>query len=126
MAGRTRRIEIEDLIGGSVLDAEGRKLGRVVDVLVTGLPRPEVVALALGAGAWLARLELDSPLLRLLRPLRRRPRLVKVVPWRHVAAVENRVTIRLKPGWEAESEEIDMDEPVVRQPRSRARRRATR
>jgi sporulation protein YlmC with PRC-barrel domain len=122
MARGKRTIEIEDLVGGRVVDAEGRTLGHVVDVLVTGLPRPEVVALALGAGAWLARLEVDSPLLRLLRRSRR----VKVVPWRHVDAVEDRRMIKLKPGWEAESEEIDVDEPVVRQERSQDRRRATR
>lgn len=125
MTGRKRTIEIEDLVGGRVVDAGGRTLGRVVDVLVTGLPEPEVVALALGAGAWLARLEVDSPLLRLLR----RPRRVKVVPWRHVASVEGRTTIELKPGWEAESEDVDVDEPVIRrrQPvRSQDRRSASR
>jgi sporulation protein YlmC with PRC-barrel domain len=122
MPGRSRTVEIEDLVGSRVVDAEGRTLGHVVDVLVTGLPRPEVVALALGAGAWLARLEVDSPVLRLLRRSRR----VKVVPWRHVRSARGS-TIQLKPGWEAESQEVDIDEPVIRQPaRSQERRRASR
>jgi sporulation protein YlmC with PRC-barrel domain len=103
-----RTIDIEDLVGGRVIDAEGRSQGHVVDVLVTGLPRPEVVALALGPSAWLARLEVDSPLRRLLRRTK-----VKVVPWRHVAALEDRTTIRLKPGWEAEAEDLEIDEPVA-------------
>ncbi|HXM56195.1 MAG TPA: hypothetical protein VOB72_12460 [Candidatus Dormibacteraeota bacterium] len=121
-----RRIEIEDLVGGRVVDAEGRTQGHVVDILVTGLPRPEVVALALGASAWLGRLEVDSPLRRLLRRTR-----VKVVPWRHVAEVEGRTTIRLKPGWEAEAEDLEIDEPEVRrrgrggrQPRASQERRS--
>jgi sporulation protein YlmC with PRC-barrel domain len=106
-----RTLEIEDLVGGRVVDAEGRDQGRVVDVLMTGLPRPEVVALALGPSAWLSRLELGSPLHRLLARTR-----VKVVPWRHVAAVEGRTTIRLKPGWEAEARDLEIDEPEARSP----------
>jgi sporulation protein YlmC with PRC-barrel domain len=119
----SRTIEIEDLVGNRVVDAEGRSQGHVVDVLITSLPRPEVVALVLGANAWLARLEVDSPLRKLLRRHR-----VRVVPWRHVASVEDRVLIRLKPGWEAETEDIDVADPEEAGQRraSHARRSASR
>ena len=100
MSDRVRTIEIEDLVGSRVVDADGERVGHVVDLLLSGLPRPEVAGLAVGSAAWLSRLELDDATRRLLgRPP------VRVVAWRHVDGIDERRVIRLRRGWSYEADD---------------------
>lgn len=79
------------LIGASVQDAAGRRLGTVVDLAITGLPDPEVVQLILGARAVPGRLQVDVPV-----PHRAERRgTVRIVPWEEVEEVRGRV-VRLR------------------------------
>ncbi len=79
------------LIGASVHDAQGRRLGTVVDLAITGPPEPEVTQLILGARALAGRLQVDVPVPR--RAERRGT--VRTVPWSQVEEVVGRV-VRLR------------------------------
>lgn len=79
------------LIGASVRDAEGRRLGTVVDLAITGLPDPEVKQLILGARALAGRLQVDVPVPRNAE----RRGTVRIIPWSDVEEVRGRV-LRLR------------------------------
>lgn len=59
MNALVRAIRIDDLISSRVIDADGRSLGKVVDVCVTADGRYEVLELLVGSSGWLSRLDLD-------------------------------------------------------------------
>ena len=86
-AAVSRTLRIADIVGSRIVDADGKRLGRVVDLELDARGR-EVTALVLGRSAWLHRLHLQ----RLLR--RHRAQRVK---WSSVATFEGG-TIRLKEG----------------------------
>lgn len=79
------------LIGAVVRDADGHRLGTVVDLGITGLPEPEVVQLILGPMGLAGRLQVAAP------PSLRAPGRagVRTIPWAEVEEVRGRV-IRLR------------------------------
>jgi sporulation protein YlmC with PRC-barrel domain len=83
----SRTLRIADLVGSRIVDADGRRLGRVVD-LELDARGGDVGALVLGRYAWLHRLHLG----RLLKRGR-----TQGVKWSSVAEFE-RGEVRLKPG----------------------------
>lgn len=96
--GRTI-ITVEDLVGSKVITAEGKRVGRVVDVQVEWAYPYRVVGLALGAGAWLHRLHLAG----VVAGRRRDIGMPHMVPWEAVARFE-RFVVTLKPGCEPKAE----------------------
>ncbi len=88
---RGSTLTVGSLIGASVRDATGRRLGTVVDLIITGLPEPKVVHLILGAGALPGRLQVDvsEP------PAAQRRGSVRTIPWSNVEEVSGRV-VRLR------------------------------
>lgn len=87
-----RRLRIHDLVGSSVVAADGQRLGRVVDLEVGHGAGFEVVALELGRHGWFDRLAVLAVVARLVgdhRPL--------TVRWSLVDTVE-RGPIRLGAG----------------------------
>ncbi len=88
-------IRIEDLIGSKIVTADGRKLGRVVDIHVTREREPEVIALVYGRLAWLYRLGVLYPFSHVLH-LKFHP---YTVPWHAVEKFEH-LTVTLKPDFE--------------------------
>jgi sporulation protein YlmC with PRC-barrel domain len=98
---RTSRtiIRIEDLIGSKIVTAEGKKLGRVVDIHVTREREPEVIALVYGHLAWLYRLGVLYPFSQVFH-LKFHP---YIVPWSAVEKFE-RLTVTLKPEFEEDEE----------------------
>jgi hypothetical protein len=87
-----RVIHIEDLIDSRAVTADGRRLGHIVDVLVSADGQYRVLALELGRYGWLDRLDMLRPLARYLggRP---QPR---IVPWEDVRSFE-RFTVCVEP-----------------------------
>src|SRR5918911_239643 len=88
-------LTIEDLVGSKVVTAEGKQVGRVIEVQVTPGPEYRVIALEVGLSAWLARLHLLGRL-GALRGTDIKPR---TVSWDDVDRYE-RFTVTLKPGRE--------------------------
>jgi poly(hydroxyalkanoate) depolymerase family esterase len=88
-------LTIEDLVGSKVVTAEGKQVGRVIEVQVTPGPEYRVIALEVGLSAWLARLHLLGRL-GALRGTDIKPR---TVSWDDVDRYE-RFTVILKPGRE--------------------------
>ncbi|MDQ3856766.1 MAG: PRC-barrel domain-containing protein [Chloroflexota bacterium] len=95
MPASPRNLRLEDLIQSKVVTSEGKKLGSVVDVLVTRGPEYRVEALVLGLGGWLDRLHILRPLASHLRG-NDQPRRV---PWDAVQDFRH-FTLTLKPGRE--------------------------
>jgi PRC-barrel domain len=93
-AARTT-ITIEDLVGSKVVTAEGKQVGRVIEVQVTPGPEYRVIAFDVGLSAWLDRLHLLGRLVALrgtdIKPL--------TAYWDDVDRYE-RFTVALKPGRE--------------------------
>jgi sporulation protein YlmC with PRC-barrel domain len=83
----TKRIRVADLIGSAVEDANGKRLGRVVDLELGG--DYEVVALLVGPWTWLSRWNVSQLLggHRSESPER--------VPWSRVSKFES-LRLRLK------------------------------
>lgn len=98
---RSRRtiIRIEDLIGSKIITADGRRLGKVVDIHITREREPEVIALVYGQSGWLYRLGVLVPFSRLFGL----PFTPHTVAWKDVATFEH-LTVKLKPGYEIEAE----------------------
>ena len=84
---------IEDLIGSEIVTAEGKHLGHVVDVQVTGGPIYEVTALIFGEVAWLYRYHVLQPFARAFG-LHLKPH---TVLWDSVERCEHH-RVMLKPG----------------------------
>lgn len=100
-------MHLEDLIGSPVRLPEGGSLGHVVDVYLTGLPKPEIVGLAVGPRAWLPRLHLHTGLSGVLMRARR----VQVVRWSAVAGYRD-FAVHLKRGWRSHLREVSVEDLV--------------
>lgn len=93
-------ITVGSLIGASVRDAAGHRLGSVVDLAITGPPESEVKQLILGARALPGRLQVDAPVPRGAE----RRGIVRIVPWSEVEEISGRVVrLRAQPDTEAAS-----------------------
>ncbi len=85
------RMRLADLIGSRVVAADGTGLGHVVDLVVSRDDGYRVIALDVGAMAWLDRLDMTKAT-SAFGPWRGR----RQIPWEHVDRFE-RLTIHLKP-----------------------------
>jgi sporulation protein YlmC with PRC-barrel domain len=83
----TKRIRVADLIGSAVEDANGKRLGRVVDLELEA--NYEVVAVLVGPRSWLSRWNVA----RLLRG--HQAESPDRVPWSRVSKFES-LRLRLK------------------------------
>lgn len=95
MTARPATIYIADLVGSKIVTAEGRTIGRVIDLRVTPGPEYRVIALECGLSGWLHRLHVLRRVAMLL-PRQGEPR---VIPWEDVARYD-RYVVALKPGRE--------------------------
>lgn len=95
MPDSCKTITIEELVGSKVVTAEGKQVGRVIEVQVTPGPEYRVIGCDVGLNAWLYRLHLLRRLARLLGQ-DRKPR---TAYWDDVDRYE-RFTVTLKPGRE--------------------------
>ena len=87
---------IADLVGSKIVTAEGKRVGRVVDIQISLGPEHEVSALIFGEYAWLYRFHVLRPFARTFG-LRHRP---QIVPWSAVDRFERSV-VTLKVGQES-------------------------
>ncbi len=90
-----RSLRLQSLVASTIVTADGRKLGRVVDIEVTQPPEFRVHALVYGKRGWLDRLGVLIPLAHFAG----RSGQPKTVPWDVVDRFEE-FTITLKPGYE--------------------------
>jgi hypothetical protein len=97
VTSRGDTLTIGQLIGCRVRDAEGTRLGVVVDLGLTALPELEIVTLLLGAAGLLQRLQVDGPIPRHWAQRRG----WRSIPWSAVAKVQPGI-IQLGPGWKEE------------------------
>jgi PRC-barrel domain len=94
MPAARKIIAIEDLVGSKVVTAEGKRVGRVIDVQVTRGPEYRVIGFDVGLSAWLLRLHLLRLLALLGKDIKSR-----TAYWDDVDRYE-RFTVTLKPGRE--------------------------
>lgn len=92
MSETPRTIRIGDLIGSTVVTADGQRVGRVADIAVTPRAPYAVTELDLGAAGWLERMGIA----RLFGVGPHDGREAHRVPWAEVAAFDGR-TVTLKP-----------------------------
>jgi hypothetical protein len=95
MPDARKTLTIEELVGSKVVMAEGKQVGRVIEVQVTPGPEYRVIGLDVGLSAWLDRLHLLGRLVA-LRGTALKPR---TASWDDVDRYE-RFTVTLKPGRE--------------------------
>jgi hypothetical protein len=98
MSDARQTLTIEELVGSKVVTAEGKRVGRVIEVQVTPGPEYRVIGLDVGLSAWLDRLHLLGRLVA-LRGEDIKPRMAS---WDDVDRYE-RFTVTLKPGREIRS-----------------------
>ena len=84
MTARARKVLVEDLLSSRIVTAEGKKVGRVVDLELARGPGYKVSALLTGPFGWLDRLHVIGPAARFLR---RAPRPTSI-PWADVESFE--------------------------------------
>lgn len=89
------RITVEDLVGSTIVTAEGKHVGRIVEIRVSPGPDYRVVELLFGRYGWLDRLNLLRLIHGKYRPIVESER----IPWDAVASFE-RFTVTLKPGYD--------------------------
>lgn len=90
-----RTIFIADLLGSKILTADGRHVGRVVDIQLTQSEEPRATALVYGSHGWLYRWHVLVPFASKFG-LSFEP---DIIPWNTVDRFEN-LTIILKHGYE--------------------------
>jgi poly(hydroxyalkanoate) depolymerase family esterase len=93
MPDARKTLTIEELVGSKVVTAEGKQVGRVIEVQVTPGPEYRVIGFDVGLTAWLERLHLLGRLVA-LRGTDIKPR---TASWDDVVQYE-RFTVTLKPG----------------------------
>lgn len=86
----TTMVRLADLIGSKVVAADGMRLGHVVDLVVSRDEGYRVIALDVGAMAWLDRLDMTKAMSAFGSRRGRRQ-----IPWEHVDRFE-RLTVYLK------------------------------
>lgn len=100
MAKTSRTVFIEDIVGSKIVTADGKRIGRVTELLSTQDGSHEVIGLVYGRSAWLYRLHVLEPLAEKfgygLEP--------HIVPWDAVDRFENFVVV-LKAGSEKQARE---------------------
>jgi sporulation protein YlmC with PRC-barrel domain len=99
MSKITTSMFLEDLIGSKIVTADGKSIGRVVDIQVSTGPEHEVSALIFGKYAWLYRLHVLRPFARTFG-FQHQP---CIVPWSAVDRFE-RFVVTLKAGQESRIE----------------------
>lgn len=85
---------LEDIIGSPILDANGKKLGRVVEIKITPQPPYRVTALLFGTSGWLRRLAVLAPFDKLFGE----PTKPSEIEWEAIESFEN-YKVKLKPGY---------------------------
>jgi len=93
LTARRRKVFIEDLLSSRIVTAEGKAVGRVVDLELARGPGYAVSAILTGTFGWLDRLHVIGPAARFLR---RAPK-PKSIPWDDVEKFEGFV-VTLKVG----------------------------
>jgi sporulation protein YlmC with PRC-barrel domain len=88
-----RRITVEDLVGSNIVTADGKRVGRIVEIHVSPGPDYRVVELLFGRYGWLDRLNLLRLIHGKYRPIVESER----ISWDAVASFQ-RFTVTLKPG----------------------------
>lgn len=104
MLQKRTRMFLADLIGSKIVTAEGKRVGRVVDVQISMYPEHEVSALIFGEYAWLYRLHVLRPLAKTFG-LHHQP---QIVPWSAVDRFEHFV-VTLKAGQESRIKSASKD-----------------
>lgn len=104
MTQRSKYLLLADLIGSKIVTAEGKRIGRVVDIQITSGPEYRVVALIFGEYAWLYRFHVLRPFARTFG-LHHQP---YIVPWSAVERFE-RLVVTLKVGQESRIESGSRD-----------------
>jgi PRC-barrel domain protein len=100
MDGRSKTsFSIEDLVGSRIETADGRRVGRVVDVEVEPAPSYRACALLYGLYGWLYRFHALRAAAKTMGLHAR----YEHIPWDAVAAYDGR-TVRLKPGYPLDDE----------------------
>lgn len=97
MNASPRTIRIAELVGSTVVTADGDRVGRVADLATTRQPPHRVTELVLGPAGWLERLGIA----RVFGAGPRAARKPYRIPWDAVAAFDGR-TVTLKPGRDRE------------------------
>jgi sporulation protein YlmC with PRC-barrel domain len=92
-----RTIFIADLLGSKILTADGRRVGRIVDIQLTQSKEPRATALVYGSHGWLYRWHVLVPFASKFG-LSFEP---DIIPWNAVDRFEN-LSIILKQGYEPE------------------------
>ena len=81
---------MEDLIGSSILSADGRHIGKVIDVRLRSVEQPSIESLVYGATGWLYRLNVLRPLATFTGGELN----LSLIPWEQVATFRrNRVVV---------------------------------
>ena len=96
MSHRRTSMFIADLIGSKIVTAEGKRIGRVVDIQISTDPEHEVFALIFGEYAWLYRFHVLRPFARTFG-LHHQP---QIVPWSAIDRFD-RFVVTLKAGQES-------------------------
>ncbi|MGZ3639429.1 MAG: PRC-barrel domain-containing protein [Ktedonobacterales bacterium] len=89
------RITVEDLVGSNIVTADGKRVGRIVEIRVSSGPDYRVVELEFGRYGWLDRLNMLRLIHGKYRPIVESER----ISWDAVASFE-RFTVTLKPGYD--------------------------
>ena len=97
MPASVRKVRAAELISSRVVTADGRELGKVVDLHLSAGPGYEVTELLIGPAGWLERLDIAR--LFSARIARSQP---DRIPWSAVDRFERNRVI-LKPGHEGET-----------------------
>jgi sporulation protein YlmC with PRC-barrel domain len=92
--GQKKTLFMDDIVGSPILDANGKKLGRVVEIKITPTPPYRVTALLFGAKGWLRRLAVIAPFDQLFGE----PAKPSTIEWEAVESFENS-RVKLKPGY---------------------------
>lgn len=95
MGHKARKVYVEDIVGSKIVTSEGKKIGRVVEMLVTRGSEHEVTALVCGRYAWLYRFHVLESFTKTFG-LRIEPH---TIPWNAVERFERFVVV-LNPGYE--------------------------
>lgn len=87
-----RTVFIEDIVGSKIVTAEGKKIGRVVELMGQRTGEHEVISLVYGRSAWLYRFHVLHPFVKAIGfPLE-----PHTIPWHAIERFEQNI-VWLKP-----------------------------
>ncbi len=104
----TKQIYIEDIIGSKIATSSGKRIGRVVDMLIASPQQKRIEALIYGRIAWLYRFHILHPLAATFG-LRLDPHMI---PWDAVERFDH-ATVWLKPGHERRAVKRPVSHPHI-------------